>query len=239
MVEVVRDLEEKSIWQQESAMKAYCIGSTRAVRAASCQEHSRPPSPSPQRKRVVRKKADRARREATMLEKRQYQKQFRAAKGDEVHSWKDENLILESLGFDCEERCQWKSQRCTARWVLKGFKDKQNWFQTDSPTSARPGFRLQCQQAAIARWAVDLKTASLQGEQLDNNRSVACQLPPEAGYPPYMGARLLKSAYGLKDASCLWWNRLDRSLKTYGAGSCASRSMLLCFVQRCQDQGRS
>ena len=40
--------------------------------------------------------------------------------------------------------------KCKARWVLRGFQDAQHWnLQTDSPTSTRPGFRLQCQAAAI------------------------------------------------------------------------------------------
>ena len=37
---------------------------------------------------------------------------------------------------------------------------------------------------------IDLKTAFLQGEKFDGTRSVVCQLPPEMGYPPHMGARL-------------------------------------------------
>ena len=66
-------------------------------------------------------------------------------------------------------------------------------LQTDSPTSTRPGFRLQCQAAANLGYDVghiDLKTACLQGEAFDAHRDVICQLPPEAGHPAYMGARL-------------------------------------------------
>ena len=45
------------------------------------------------------------------------------------------------------------------------------------------------------------------------------------GYPPYMGGWLLRAAYGLKDAPCLWWNKLDACLRSYGlkhtrAGKC-------------------
>ena len=40
-------------------------------------------------------------------------------------------------------------EKCKARWVLRGFQDKQIFeLQTDAPTSTRPGFRLQCQAAA-------------------------------------------------------------------------------------------
>ena len=74
--------------------------------------------------------------------------------------------------------------------MLRGFQDAQHWnLQTDSPTSTRPVFRLQCQAAANNGWDVvhiDLKTAFLQGEAFDGTRMVVCQIPPEAGYPPYM-----------------------------------------------------
>ncbi len=63
---------------------------------------------------------------------------------------------------------------------------------------------------------VDLKTAFLQGEEYDLNRDVVCQLPPESGLPWYMGARLKKPAYGMNDAPRRWWNRLDKSLTSYG-----------------------
>ena len=43
-----------------------------------------------------------------------------------------------------------------------------------------------------------------------------CQLPPEAGYPTHIGARLKIPAYGLNDAPRRWWNRLDTSLRSYG-----------------------
>ena len=56
-----------------------------------------------------------------------------------------------------------KFVKCKARWVLKGFQDKQKLDQqTDSPTSTRPGFRMACQLAANKGWDlfhIDLKTA--------------------------------------------------------------------------------
>ena len=92
-------------------------------------------------------------------------------------------------------------EKCKARWVLRGFQDKQIWgLQTDAPTSTRPGFRLQCQAAASNGWDlthVDLKTAFLQGDEYGMQRDVVCQFPPEAGFPDYWGARLKKSAYGV------------------------------------------
>ena len=39
--------------------------------------------------------------------------------------------------------------RAKARWVLRGFQDKQkDYLQTDSPASTRPGFRMSCQMAS-------------------------------------------------------------------------------------------
>jgi len=63
---------------------------------------------------------------------------------------------------------------------------------------------------------MDLKTAFLQGEEYYNCRDVVCQLPPEAGHPPHMAARLKKPAYGMNDAPRRWWNKIDSSLRSYG-----------------------
>ena len=90
------------------------------------------------------------------------------------------------------------------RWVLKGFQDKQKTYQqTDSPATTRPGFRMSCQTAASRSWNIfhiDLKTTFLQRQSYGLNRDVVCQLPPEAGHPPYIAARLKKRAYGINDA---------------------------------------
>ena len=48
------------------------------------------------------------------------------------------------------------------------------------------------------------------------NRDVVCQLPPEAGHPLYVAARLKKLAYGMIDASRRWWNILDKALCSCG-----------------------
>ena len=83
-----------------------------------------------------------------------------------------------------------KFQKRKARWVLRGFQDRQkDAQQTDSPTSTRPGLRLLCQNAASCGWSIrhiDLKTAFLQGETYAPDRDVVCQLPPEAGKPWYL-----------------------------------------------------
>ena len=48
------------------------------------------------------------------------------------------------------------------------------------------------------------------------NRDAVCQLPPEAGHPPYIAARLKKPAYGMNDATRSRWNILDKALRSYG-----------------------
>ena len=60
---------------------------------------------------------------------------------------------------------------------------------------------MSCHLAASKSWdlfRIDLETAFLQGRSKDVNRDVVRQLPPEAGHPPYIAARLQKPAYGLR-----------------------------------------
>ena len=63
---------------------------------------------------------------------------------------------------------------------------------------------------------MDLKTAFLQGEAYDDTRDIICQIPPEYGYPPYIGARLKKPGYGLNDAPRRWWQIIDKALLDCG-----------------------
>ena len=122
--------------------------------------------------------------------------------------------------------------RAMARWGLRGFQDKQkDYLLTDSAACTRPGFRMSCQMAASKSWDlfhIDLKTAFLQGQSYDVNRDVLCQLPPEAGHPPYIAARLKKPAYGMNDAPRRWWNTLDKALRGYGM--VATRADRCCYV---------
>ena len=74
-------------------------------------------------------------------------------------------------------------QRCKARWVLRGFRDRQGWGrQTDWPTASRPGFLFVCQLAANSDGdfcRMGRKTAFRQGEDYDLSRGVLCELPPK------------------------------------------------------------
>ena len=54
---------------------------------------------------------------------------------------------------------------------------------------------MSCQMAASKGWDlfhVDVKSAFLQRQSYDVNRDVVCQLPSEAGHPPYIAARFKK-----------------------------------------------
>ena len=174
------------------------------------------------------------RKEATEQEKRELAKQFLEAKKAECQSWLDNEVFdlvdMRKLRIRNFVSGRWvlttkrdkdgNFVKCKARWVLKGFQDKQkNDQETDSPAASRNGFRCATQHAANQGWNffhMDLKTAFLQGEHYDESRDILCQIPPEYGYPPYMGARMKKPAYGLNDAPRKWWNVVDKALLSYG-----------------------
>ena len=72
--------------------------------------------------------------------------------------------------------------------------------------------------AASKSWSIfhiDVKTAFLQGQSCGVNRDVVCQLPPEAGHPPFIAASLKKPAYGRMMPRRRWWNILDKALCSY------------------------
>ena len=186
------------------------------------------------RKAGAKKKKAAARKEASSTELRGFQLQFIDAKKAECKSWHDnevfelvdmrkhkpKNYVTGRWVLTVKREQDGSFQKCKARWVLRGFQDRQKWDQqTDSPTATRPAFRLGCQHLVNQGWNtlhIDLKTAFLQGEDYDSLREVVCQLPPEMGYPPYIGAYLKKPAYGMNDAPRRWWNRIDKSLHDYG-----------------------
>ena len=177
---------------------------------------------------------NRARKEATMKELKVYARMFIEAKSAKIKSWFDndvfdlvdirqfqpKNFVTGRWVLTVKRDRDGNFQKCKARWVLRGFQDQQkDAQQTDSPTSTRPGLRLLCQNVASNGWSIrhiDLKIAFLQGESYAPDRDVVCQLPPEAGRPWYLAARLKKPAYGMNDAPRKWWNRLDAAVKAMG-----------------------
>ena len=68
----------------------------------------------------------------------------------------------------------------------------------------------------------------LQGQSFDVDRVVVCQLPPEAGHPPCIAARLKKPACGMKDATRRWWSMLDKTVCSYGM--VPTRADRCCYV---------
>ena len=173
------------------------------------------------------------RKEASKQELEMYKAMFQKAKEEEYESWlknnvfqfvklkqKPDNFVTGRWVLTVKRDKQGNFLKCKARWVLRGFQDKQKYEQqTDSPTATRPGFRLACQQAASRLWHlghIDLKTAFLQGEEYDTDRQVICQLPPDVGAPPGTAAKLVRPAYGLNDAPRRWWNKIDGSIQSFG-----------------------
>ena len=188
-------------------------------------------APAPTTARIKKRK------EASAKDKRDYSKDFWDAKQKEIQSWIDNEVyeLADVRKLTKEQRRNFVTGRwvltikrtkdghfdkCKARWVLRGFLDKQkNEQQTDSPAASRPGFRLAASAAANNYWDLfhmDLKTAFLQGESYDDSRKVICELPKEAGHPWYMVAVMKKPAYGLNDAPRRWWNIIDEALRSYG-----------------------
>ena len=131
------------------------------------------------------------RKEASQLEKRQLAKQFLEAKQAECKSWIDNEVFdlvdMRKIKVRNYVAGRWvlttktdkdgNFLKCKARWVLKGFQDKQkDTQQTDSPAASRAGFRCATQLAANKRWNLfhmDLKTAFLQGEAYDDTQGIS------------------------------------------------------------------
>ena len=78
---------------------------------------------------------------------------------------------------------------------------------------------------------IDLKTAFLQEQFYGVTRDVVCQLPPEAGHPPCIAARLKKPACGMNDATRRWWNVLDKAPCSYGVIPTRSDRCCMCCTQ--------
>ena len=81
-----------------------------------------------------------------------------------------------------------------ARWVLRGFQDKQK-----NDLLLHPGV-----------------ASALQSKQPQIRAGIYSTWICEMGYQPHIGARMKKPAYGLDDAPRRWWNILDSALRSYG-----------------------
>ena len=137
-----------------------------------------------------------------------YYEQFSEAKHPEYRSWVDNevfdlmdmrkvepwNYVTGRWVLTIKTDKQGNFLRAKARWVLRGFQDKQKeYLQTDSPASTRLGLRMGCQMAASQGrnlFHIDLRTAFRQGQSYDVNRDVVCQLPSEASHPPWHSCKI-------------------------------------------------
>ena len=81
-------------------------------------------------------------------------------------------------------------------------------FRTDAPTCPQLAFHMLCSQAVLKRRRLktfDCKTAFLTGK--DHDREIYCK-PPKEGLPgvlPGSYLKLVKGAYGLREAPRLWY----------------------------------
>ena len=123
------------------------------------------------------KRRSRAREEASAQEVRGHYKQFAEAKLLEYRSWFDNevfdlvvlrkvelrNYVTGRWVLTIKTNKQSNFLKAKARWVLRGFQDKQKEYQQkDSPPSTRPGFRMSCQMAASKSWNIFLTLISRQ-----------------------------------------------------------------------------
>ena len=119
----------------------------------------------------------------------------------------------------------WKAFKIRKTWPTNWFSYLHTTrFPNEVSTSSKTKF------GSLPHWS---KSCSLPGESYDISRNVICQLPPEAGYPAHIGARLKIPANGLNDAPRRWWNRLDTSLRSYGL--IPTRADRCCYVLPCEN----
>ena len=111
-------------------------------------------------------------------------------------------------------------------------------FRTDAPTCPQVAFHLLCSQAVIKKRKLgtfDCKTAFLTGREHD--RDIYCKPPKEGlpGVPPRSLIKLVKGAYGLREAPRLWYLRAKDILKD--AGFEELQTAKACFILRDKHKG--
>ena len=101
-----------------------------------------------------------------------------------------------------------------ARFVIKGFQEENH--QLESQTTSRNTLKVFCSVTANEKGPVtgsDIQAAFLQSDSLD--REVFVKHPPENKKEGYVW-KLLKPAYGLRDASSKWFGSFIQTLKEFG-----------------------
>ena len=148
---------------------------------------------------------------------------------------KPRNYVDRKMGAHHHDRQTRELLQGKGKMGIERFQDKQKEYQqTESPASTRLGFRISCQMAASQRcyiFHIYLETAFFQAQSHGVNRDVVSQLPPEAGHPPHVAARLKKPAYGMNDAPRRWWNILDKKLCSCGMVPTRADRCCMCCTQ--------
>ena len=168
--------------------------------------------------------------------------EFEKAKQTEVDNWLKTGTVCKILRnkLSAEQilRCRWiyvwkpiedkaeqkktgKTRKAKARLVVLGFLDPAlDKVQRDSPTLGRQSRMLILQLIASMNWELssfDIKAAFLQG-RTQEGRVLAIEPVPEMAKAMQLETtevcKLAKSAYGLIDAPFLWYQELDRTLRS-------------------------
>ena len=106
-------------------------------------------------------------------------------------------------------------------------------FRTDAPTAPQLAFHLLCSNAVRRKWRLrtfDVKTAFLSGKQ--HNREIYMRPPPEGlpGVPPGSLLKIVKGAYGLREAPRLWYLKAREVILSCGFEEL--QTARACFVLR-------
>ena len=145
------------------------------------------------------------------------------AKMNELENWKKFKAYEEVIKADQNYlTTQWvitskydnAKRVIKARLVARGFQETDE-VQKDSPTASRESLRLLLLVSVSLNWkihSIDVKSAFLQGETL--KRTVYLKPPKEANTDKLW--ILNKCVYGLRDASRLWYLRVNDVLKQLG-----------------------
>ena len=169
--------------------------------------------------------------------------EFEAAKAKEVNNWLQtgtvERMFRNALSPEQILRCRWlyvwkpiecpkeqkenggRSRKAKARLVVLGYMDPQlETIPRDSPTLGRTSKMLIAQVIASMRWTLmsfDIKAAFLQG-RTQEGREITIEPVPEMVKAMDLKStevcKLIKSAYGLIDATFLWFTELDTTLRS-------------------------
>ena len=114
-----------------------------------------------------------------------------------------------------------------ARFVIKGFQEDE--MQSDSPTMSRETLKIFCNIVSNEKWTIemsDVQAAFLQANNLE--RDVFVQ-PPKERKKEGKVWKLLKPAYGLKDALCQWVFSNVESLQDLGMEQSLNDSCLFAY----------